>query len=304
MSIPRNPGSTLDIVIVSYNGCQLLRACLDSLSAEAQLLAVHVIVVDNNSSDGTPAMVREQYPSVKLIPTGSNLGFARAANIGLRQTTADSLLILNPDTEVPVGALTSCIAALEARPDVGVLGCKLVKRDGTFDHACKRGFPTPLSALAYFSGIGRLGKRSPASGGYRAAHLADDDVGFVDAVNGAFMLIRRRALEEVGLLDEEYWMYGEDLDWCYRFWERGWAVLYWPRATVMHVKGGITGRYRSLRTNHAFHRSMWLFYRKHYASHRSATLNAAVWTAIWVKLIASVACNSVTRLATPHRRAT
>jgi N-acetylglucosaminyl-diphospho-decaprenol L-rhamnosyltransferase len=290
------------VVIVSYNGRQLLQACLDSLAAEAKSLAVRVIVVDNDSRDGTSTMVRERYPLVDLIPSGGNLGFARAANIGLRLTTSDNLLVLNPDTEVPAGALTSCIAALEARPHVGILGCKLVKADGTLDHACKRGFPTPLSALAYLSGISRRRPRSRALGGYTAAHLSDDDVGFVDAVNGAFMLLRRSALEEVGLLDEAYWMYGEDLDWCYRFWEKGWAVLYWPRVTVLHVKGGITGRHRSLRTNHAFHRSMWLFYRKHYASHRSTILNAAVWTAIWARLILSVMRSSAVRMRAQQQR--
>jgi GT2 family glycosyltransferase len=245
-------------------------------------------------------MVRTEFPWVTLVESGGNDGFARAANIGLRRATSDAILLLNPDTEVSPTALAECRSALEAHPEVGMVGCKLVRLDGSLDHACKRGFPTPRSSLTYFARLGRGGK-STSSGGYTADHLDENEVGYVDAVNGAFMLLRRSAVDTVGLLDEQYWMYGEDLDWCYRFWARGWKVLYWPCVTVLHVKGGVTGQRRSLRTNAAFHHSMWIFYRKHYAPHSNPGLNALVWLGIWLKFGVSVAGSASARaLAVPR----
>jgi GT2 family glycosyltransferase len=281
----------LDVVIVSYNGRDLLRACLRSLHNTGNLTTFRIIVIDNASEDGAPAMVRASYPVVELIENRWNMGFARAVNIGLLRTQTDFVLLLNPDTEVPAGALDVCLAAITAQTDVAALSCKLVKADGTLDHACKRGFPTPRSALAYFAPFGRLLGGSAPRGSYTAAHIHEDAVGYVDAINGAFMLIRRTALQDIGLLDEDYWMYGEDLDWCYRAWSRGWRILYWPRVSVLHVKAGSSGRRRSLRTNLAFHRSMWLFYRKHYASRKNIMLTGVVWLAIWMKLGVSVAFN-------------
>jgi GT2 family glycosyltransferase len=285
--------STLDIVIVSYNGTTLLRSCLDSLLADPTSPKPRIIVVDNASSDGSPAMVRSRFPSVELIQMGGNLGFSRAVNAALRQSTANYVLLLNPDTIVPTGALSACVAAMQAYPHIGMLGCKLVKLDGTLDHACKRAFPTPASALFYFFGSKAALRRLIPGPTYTADHLGDDEIGFVDMVNGAFMLVRRQALEQVGLLDEAFWMYGEDVDWCYRFKQRGWPVLYWPRVVVTHVKAGITGRRRSFRINRAFHRAMWLFYRKHHASAHGSIHNIVVWTAIHLKFGFSVGRNAI-----------
>ncbi len=133
---------------------------------------------------------------------------------------------------------------------------------------------------------------------YTASHVGDDDVALVDAVNGAFMLMRAAALDDVGLLDESYWMYGEDLDLCFRFWRANWPVLYWPHETVVHVKGGIAGRHRAWRTNLAFHRAMWLFFRNNQAASYPAVVRSAVWTAIWLKLGFSVTRSATARSAT------
>ena len=143
---------------------------------------------------------------------------------------------------VPPHAIANALEELERHPDVGMLGVKLVRPDGTFDHACKRGFPTIPSALAYFFRLDRIWPRSERFAGYTAGQLDEDEAGPVDAVNGAFMLVRREAAESVGPMDERYWMYAEDLDWCHRFWKRGWKVLYWPGAEVIHWKGGSSGR--------------------------------------------------------------
>ena len=216
---------------------------------------------------------------------------------GERAASSSSFLI--QIRVVPAKGLARAVTALEACSDVGMLGCKLVKPDGVLDHACKRSFPTPASALAYFARLERfpwLNKRLGEQGGrYTTASLSDDDEALVDAVNGAFMLARRQALDAVGPLDERFWLYGEDLDWCYRYWEVGWPVLYWPGITVIHAKGGSSGAFRSWKTNRAFHGCMWLFYRKHQFSRNGPVLNAAVWTGIWMRLLVSAGRGAVHR---------
>ena len=292
----------LSIVIVSFRCRDLLLACLHSLHADPAHVGWEIVVVDNDSRDGTVAAVREGYPGVEVVALEENVGFARANNLALRRARGRHLLLLNPDTVVPVGALPACIAALDRAADVGVLGCKLVQPDGELDHACKRGFPTPLNALWYFLGLARAFPASPRFAAYTAGHVDPDRESPVDAVNGAFMLVRREALEEVGLLDDSFWMYGEDLDWCYRFWAGGWKVLYHPGAQVVHVKGGSTTQLRAWRSNRAFHEAMWLFYDKHYARLHGSAFNAAIRVAIYAKLLVSAARSWSRRRRLARRR--
>jgi GT2 family glycosyltransferase len=284
----------LDVVIVSYRCRELLVACLASLDRHPLrrgTLTVHV--VDNASDDGTVAEVRERFPDVELTALDHNAGFSVSNNIVLRATSAPYVLLLNPDTEATEGALDHALDALERRDDVGMLGCRLVRPDGSFDHAAKRSFPTPLSALAHFTGVGRA-----ASGGrlaqYRAPEVGELESGDVDAVNGAFMLVRRAAIEEVGLLDEGYWLYMEDLDWCYRFHQAGWKVRYDGGATFVHVKGGTSGQHRALRQNVAFHRGMGRFYRKFHGG-ESPLKALLVYAGIGAKLTVSALRSAAAR---------
>jgi GT2 family glycosyltransferase len=246
---------------------------------------VKVVVVDNASGDGTVEMVTAEFPEVDLIASETNLGFAAATNLGARRGDAHYLLALNPDTAVTEGALDTVLATIEAHPEVAVAGARLLQEDGSLDHASKRSFPTPLSALGHFTGIGR---RSRARGRLAAYRAPDVESGPVDAVNGAFMLMRRSAFERAGGFDEGYWMYMEDLDLSYRLAESGWLSWYEPSATVVHVKGGSTADGRSPRLTWAFHRGMYRFYRKHYAPQRSWLVNASVYAGIAVKLGASI----------------
>ena len=287
----------LSLVIVSYRCLGLLTDCLASLEAGAGGMPIEVIVIDNASDDGTVEAVGAAFPWVRLVAAPENIGFAAASNRGIEMASGRHLLLLNPDTLTPPGSLRKAVEALDARPEVGMLGCKLVLPDGGLDHAAKRGFPTPGSALAYFTGLTKLRPRSPRLARYTAGHLSPDEPSFVDAVNGAFMLVRREALAAVGELDEDFWLYMEDLDWCYRFWQAGWPVLYWPGTEVVHVKGGSATKNRSWRANHAFHRGMWLFYRKHYLSERSPLVSGLVWLAVWGKLGLSAARSVAARRA-------
>lgn len=287
----------LDVVIVSAaGGKRLLAACLTSLAEHPLSLgtmAVHV--VDNASGDGTVEMVRELFPSVGLDALGWNSGFCIANNLVLARTDGPFVLLLNPDTEVTGGALDHCIEVIRARPEVAMVGCRLVQPDGTFDHASKRSFPTPLGALAHFLQVGRRSKSGPLTQ-YRATELGEFAAGEVDALNGAFMLVRRSAMEQVGLLDEAYWLYMEDLDWCYRFKQRGWRIWYDGSVSVVHVKGGASKvkRHRPLRTNVAFHRGMGRFYRKFYAG-RKQPLDVVVYAGIGAKLLVSATRSAIAR---------
>lgn len=264
--------SRLDVVIVSYRCRELLRACLASLS-EALNGPMRVIVVDNASGDGTVEMVLAEFPEVELIAADRNLGFASATNLGIRRGEAEYVLALNPDTRLTPDSLDRLIEVMDARPEVGICGPRLVREDGSFDHAAKRSFPTPLGALAHFAGMSRSQYRAPNVEG-----------GPVDAVNGAFMLMRRRMLDEIGPFDEGYWMYMEDLDLCYRAKQAGWLTWYDPTVTVTHVKGGTTTGRRGAKLSFHFHRGMLRFYRKHYARDRGLLVNALVYAGIGAKL--------------------
>jgi N-acetylglucosaminyl-diphospho-decaprenol L-rhamnosyltransferase len=282
----------LEVVIVSHGAEALLRNCLRSLEEHSPRGAMRVTVVDSGSPDSTPDMVEREFPAVRLLRR-DNIGFSAANNLVLRGSEARAVLLLNPDTEVYAGTLDAALARLWSEQRIGLVGVKLVTESGALDHACKRSFPTPLSALAHFTGIGRADGASSALSQYRATDLGDDDPGEVDAVNGAFMLCRTEAVREVGLLDEGYWLYMEDLDWCRRFWDAGWEVFYEPAGTALHVKGASSGSRRAPRQEIAFHRGMGRFYRRFDASEHNPLLNAAVYAGIGAKLAMSLAITTV-----------
>jgi len=246
---------------------------------------MEVHVVDNASGDGTIEMIAEEFPQVRLTAIATNLGFAAANNLAILDSHSEYVLALNPDTEITEGALDVLLALMDGHPEIGIAGCRLERRDGSLDHAARRSFPTIAGALGHFLGVGRRDGAPKALSQYRATDIAS---GPVDAVNGAFMLMRRSALEEVGLFDEGYWMYMEDLDLCYRFARAGWVTWYEPSVTVLHVKAGTSGPIRSARLNYAFHYGMYRFYRKHYAPQSSAVTNMATYLGIAVKLAVSL----------------
>jgi GT2 family glycosyltransferase len=287
------PAPELEVVIVSHGAEALLRRCLRSLREHPPATdAIEVTVVDSGSPDGTADMVEREFGEVRLLRRG-NIGFSAANNLVLRESEAAAVLLLNPDTEVYAGTLDAALARLRADPRIGMVGCKLVLESGELDHACKRSFPTPLGALAHFTGVGRAEDASGALSQYRATHLGDDEPGEIDAVNGAFMLCRAAAVEGVGLLDEGYWLYMEDLDWCRRFWDAGWKVFYEPAALALHVKGASSGARRRPRQEIAFHRGMARFYRRFDAPEHNPLLNAAVYAGIAAKLGASLIVTAV-----------
>lgn len=274
----------LAVVIVSYNTAALLADCLRSLrSGGLDGLSARVWVVDNGSPDDSVARARGTFPEATILENGRNGGYAAGNNLALRAAGFDvgvhnpqyrHALLLNPDTVVPPGALAALVRCLEAEADLGAVGPKLVLPDGRLDLACRRSFPTPIVSLYRFSGLSRLFPHSRRFGRYNLTYLDPDVPADVDSVVGACMLVRGAAIADVGLLDEQFWMYGEDLDWAVRIHAAGWRVAYRPQVVIQHVKRAASRQSR--RAHYEFQRAMWLFYRKHYAATTPAWAHALV----------------------------
>ncbi len=286
----------LGIVILNWNTRDLLKRCLETVYASAGDFSSQVVVVDNASSDDSAAMVREHFPQAQLIVSEVNGGYPYGNNLGLRAlgfkdkgkaSVQASLpapryaLLLNPDTEVPPTGLRDMIAFMDAHPKVGAAGPKLVLLDGSLDKACRRSFPTPLISLYHFSGLAKLFPHSPRFARYNMTYLPADQEAEVDSVVGAYMQVRREAIEAVGLLDEAFFMYGEDLDWAYRIKSAGWSVVYHPQVVVKHVKRAASRQ--SQRAQMEFWRSMLIFYRKHYRTTTPLWLHSLIMTGLLLK---------------------
>jgi N-acetylglucosaminyl-diphospho-decaprenol L-rhamnosyltransferase len=269
----------LSIVIVNYNVRDLLRDCLRSLQPDLARLRAEVWVVDNASVDGSAEMVASEFPWVRLIASSWNRGYGAGNNLAIRQARGRYVLTLNPDTCVPPGALLDTVAEMDANPDIGALGPKLVRGDGTLDRACRRSFPSPEVAFYRLLGLARLFPRHPRFARYNLLNVDEDRPLDVDSVCGAFMLVRCEVVERVGMFDEAFRMYGEDLDWAYRIKQAGWRVRYHPNVVVLHYKGQ-SSRQRPVSSIRAFHHAMRVFYDKHYAAQHSFAFNALIRTAI------------------------
>lgn len=266
-------------MILNYNTRDLLRDCLASLRAQAGLRFV-TCVVDNCSTDASAEMVEREFPEVTLIRAPANNGFSAGNNLGLRafgfpeQPQARYAMLLNPDTNVPADALRKMIAFAEANPDVGVVGPRLLLLDGTLDKACRRSFPTPEVSFYRLTGLSKLFPKSKRFGRYNMTYLDEQVQADVDSVVGACMLVRADAIQRAGLLDEQFFMYGEDLDWCLRIKQAGYRVVYYPDVIVQHVKRAASRK--SKKAQYEFQRAMWLFYRKHYRAKANALTDAFV----------------------------
>jgi GT2 family glycosyltransferase len=256
------------VVIVSYNTRALLRECLLSLRAQEGVEGLEVWVVDDASSDGSSEMVRAEFAEARLIALPTNVFYVRANNAALREMLAQAkpprhYLLLNADTRLPPTALRHLLGVLEAYPSIGAIGPRLALPSGEIDWACRRGFPTPTASLFHLSGLSRLFPRSRRFGRYRLTFLDERALADVDSLVGAFMLVRGEALEQVGLLDEAFWMYGEDLDLARRIRAAGWRVVYDGRIDVLHHKRASTAQSPKVRLH--FYHAMQVFFRKHYA---------------------------------------
>jgi GT2 family glycosyltransferase len=295
----------LSVVVLNYNTREHLRACLDSLRVEGSTcisggpVQAEAIVVDNASSDASADMVRTDFPWASLIESRHNGGYAYGNNLALQRATGEAILLLNPDTLLSRGAIARFLERLDAHPETGIIGPKLLRPDGTMHLACRRSFPTPATAFYRVSGLSRLFPGSARFGAYNLTYLDPDVSTEVDSVCGACLLVRRAVIERIGLLDERFFMYGEDLDWCLRTRAAGWTVRYEPSIVVQHQHGAAS-RKRALRTTIHFFRAMDLFYRKHYVDRYHPLLTGVVRTAIYAALGVAV-CRTLLTSPTDRR---
>ncbi|WP_051719075.1 glycosyltransferase family 2 protein [Hymenobacter sp. IS2118] len=279
----------LSVVIVNYNVCYFLEQTLLSVRRAVEKLGqpVEVFVVDNNSVDGSVAMVRARFPEAVLIANRDNPGFSKANNQALRLATGQYQLLLNPDTVVEEDTFRACCAFMDVHPDCGGLGVKMLDGQGRFLPESKRGLPTPAVAFYKIFGLARLMPRSRTFGRYHLGFLSPDETHEIDVLSGAFMLLRQAALDKVGLLDEDYFMYGEDIDLSYRLTQGGWKNYYFPGTRIIHYKGESTKR-TSVNFVFVFYRAMVIFAEKHFAPGRAGLFSLLINAAIWLRAGAAV----------------
>jgi GT2 family glycosyltransferase len=232
---------SVSIVIVTWNCKKFVEECLDSLQAHRQDPQAEIIIVDNASRDGTPELVRDRYPEVTLIQNRENLGFAKANNIGIQKASGKYVCLINPDVRVLDGCIEKMLAYLQANPQIGLLGPRMVGVDGK-SHRSYMGTPTLWRIFCRALALDNLLPRSKFFGGFLMTYFNRDRVADVDVLNGWFWMTRREALDDIGLLDETLFMYGDDLDWSKRFHNAGWKVVYFPEAESLHYGGGTTAR--------------------------------------------------------------
>lgn len=261
----------LSIVIVSYNVRELLTACIDSVVKASEGIDAEVFVVDNKSADDTVEVISRDYPWVHLINNKENLGFSKANNIAIRQSEGEYVLLLNPDTVVAEGTLRGVVEFMDQHPEAGGAGVRMHNADGTLAPESRRAVPTPLVAARKMLGFTKR---------YYMSNLPWDKPGKIEVVSGAFMMLRRKAIDQVGLLDEDFFMYGEDIDLSYRLLKGGWQNWYLP-LDIIHYKGQSTQK-SDFRYVHVFYQAMLIFFRKHY-SHLSFFFTLPVKVAIYFR---------------------
>lgn len=283
----------LSIIIVNYNTKKLTLQAIDSIYQSKVNFPLEVILVDNASTEeGLKNELNERYPQVLFIANDQNEGFSKANNKGYRVASGRYILLLNSDTILEKDTLQTMMDYMESHPNVGVSGCKVVLPDGSLDKACKRGYPTPIASLYYMLQLHKLFPSSPRVNQYQLGHLDPDKEHSVDSLVGAFMFVRRKAIEEVGLLDESFFMYGEDIDWCYRIKEAGWEIKYYPKTSILHLKGA-SSKKKPFKIIYEFHRAMFLFYNKHYRKKYPFFVTALVYLGICFKLLSSIVINKL-----------
>ncbi|WP_426061555.1 glycosyltransferase [Hymenobacter sp. B1770] len=279
----------LSVVIVNYNVCYFLEQALLSVRRAVEKLGqpVEVFVVDNNSVDGSVAMVKDRFPEVFLIANRDNPGFSKANNQALRRASGQYQLLLNPDTVVEEDTFRACCEFMDAHPNCGGLGVKMLDGQGQFLPESKRALPTPAVAFYKMFGLAKLMPKSRTFGRYHLGFLSPEETHEVEVLSGAFMLLRRDALDQIGLLDEDYFMYGEDIDLSYRLTRGGWKNYYFPGARIIHYKGESTKR-TSVNFVFVFYRAMVIFARKHFAPGRAGLFSLLINAAIWLRAGAAV----------------
>jgi hypothetical protein len=293
----------LSVCIVTYQALHFLKDCLQSVIDNTLDKSYEIIVVDNCSQDGTIEMLQREFPGVRLIENDDNYGFSRPLNQALRAARGRNLLSLNPDTYVHSGALDLLVDYLDDHPDVGIVGPKVLNRDGTLQKQSRRGDSRPWNTISYFTGLSKLFPKSKFFSGYLLSYIDEDETHEADGVSGSCMLIRRQVIDQIGFFDEQFFAYQEDADYCLRARQAGWRVFYYPKAQLTHYGGQGGSRVQPYRSIYEWHKSYWLYYRKHFAKKYFFLFNWLYYLAMIFKLSASFFVNIVRKekFAGPRR---
>lgn len=284
---------TISIIIVNYNVKYYLEQCLDSLLRATSGIDAEIIVVDNNSKDGSVEHLRSRFPHVKYICSDHNNGFACANNIAIRQCKGKYVLLLNPDTFVGEYTLKSCLHFMDEHPQAGGVGVRMLKEDGSDALESRRGLPTPLTAFYKMCGLCAKFPQSERFGKYYMGYLPWDKPAQIEVISGAFLLTRKVVFDKIGLLDEDFFMYGEDIDLSYRILSAGYQNWYLPYP-ILHYKGESTQK-SSFRYVHVFYGAMLIFFKKHY-SHLSLWISFPIKTAVFFKALTALLSMQVSGL--------
>lgn len=289
--MPNN--NELSVVILNYNTKTLLKKSLETLfNSLREVYGVRVIVVDNASTDDSVNWLKENYPQVEVIKNSKNLGFAAGNNVALKKCQSAFILLLNPDTELSVETVKIMLDYMKKNPEVGVSTCRINLKNGLLDDACHRGFPTPWNAFCHFSGLGRIFPQSKLFNGYHLGYQNLNKIHEIDACCGAFMFVRKEVGRKLNWFDEDYYWYGEDLDFCYRIKQTGAKIIYNPQTSILHWKGAASGMKKASekittaddatkkRAVLASIEAMKIFYQKHYVKKYPKFLNRLVMIGI------------------------
>ena len=290
-------GLDLSICIVTYQARDYLENCLRSIYEHTHGLNFEVLVVDNGSQDGTSEMVQESSPGATLIVNQVNLGFTQPANQAMKAARGNAVLLLNPDTLISANAFKKMITFLDENPAVGIVGPKVLNQEGTLQGPCRRSEARPWDVFTYFSGLAALFPRDKRFSGYTMSYLDENTSNEVDGVSGACMMIRRGVIDQIGYFDELFFAYQEDADYCLRARKAGWMVFYNPEAVITHFGGQGGSRVEPYRSIWAWHKSYFLYYRKHFAQDYIFIFNWFYFLAMTVKLGFSLLKNLFSRTA-------
>ncbi|SHH34062.1 glycosyltransferase family 2 protein [Tepidibacter thalassicus] len=286
----------LSIIIVNYKTYKLTKQTINSIIEKDHNFNYEIILVDNASNDGSVDKLEREFKQkiddniIKIVKNEENLGFSKANNIGIKISKGEYILTLNSDTVIVDDCLRKCLEYIKKDNNIGALGCKVLLPNGKIDKSCKRGFPTPQASLFYMLKFDRLFPNNVKFGQYNLTYLNENEINEVDSLVGAFMIVPKKVISEVGMFDEDFFMYGEDIDWCYRIKKAGYKVIYYPKAQIIHYKGS-SSRKKRFKTIYEFHRAMYLFYNKHYKKEYSNLVTLIVYLGILFKLILSLLLN-------------
>ncbi|NQV03146.1 MAG: glycosyltransferase, partial [Bacteroidia bacterium] len=286
----------LSIIIVNYNVKYFVEQCIHSIQKAVNGLTAEVFVVDNNSVDGSVRMIREKFPEVHLIENKDNKGFSKANNQAIRKAEGEYILILNPDTILEDDTLTKCVTFMDEHPDAGGLGVKMIDGKGKFLPESKRGLPSPSVAFFKMFGFSSLFPKSKLFNKYHLGYLDKNKIHEVDILAGAFMMLRKTVLNEIGLLDEEFFMYGEDIDLSYRITKAGYKNYYFPGTRIIHYKGESTKK-SSVNYVFFFYNAMIVFARKHFSQKNARIYSTLINFAIYLRATITIVTRFLTRIA-------